>query len=132
MALASVIAFDEAPLRADLQQFYGIDLDAAASGLHTTRHIAMLVSQLPQESRLVRALNPDMRWSLTDVLLAVMVNKFGMYVWGISDKKRRGPKPPLVGPSYMTEANRKSLPTRVLPINELMEELSKPRRRANG
>ena len=127
MALASVIAESEAPLRADLQQYFGIDLDRAMGGEHSAVHIALLVTQLPQESRLVHTVNKDAQWTLPNVLMAVLINNFRMFVYGMSDPKRRGAKPELIGPSWMTE-NKRTLPARVLPIDKLLEELSKPRR----
>ena len=131
MALASVIADSEAPLRADLQQHFGIDLDRAMGGEHSANHIAQLVTQLPQEARLVHSVNKDAVWTLSDVLMAVLINNFRMFVYGMSDPKKRGAKPELIGPSYITEQQKSTLPARVLPINELMAELNKPRR-SNG
>lgn len=127
MALASVIAENESMLRADLQQFFGIDLDRAMDGEHSANHIAQLIECLPQESRLSHSVNKDTQWSLTDVLLAVLINNFRMFVYGMSDPKKRGQKPELIGPSWMT-TQKKTLPARVLPINELLVELNKPRR----
>ena len=114
-------------MRADLQQYFGIDLDRAMGGEHSANHIALLVTQLPQQARLVHSLNDDAKWTLPDVLMAVLINNFRMFVYGISDPKKRGAKPELIGPSYITE-KKSTLPARVLPINELMAELSKPRR----
>lgn len=114
-------------LRADLQQFFGIDLDRAMGGEHSANHIAQLIECLPQESRLSHSVNKDTQWSLTDVLLAVLINNFRMFVYGMSDQKKRGQKPELIGPSWMT-TQKKTLPARVLPINELLAELNKPRR----
>ena len=127
MALASVIAENESMLRADLQQYFGIDLDRAVDGEHSANHIAQLIECMPQESRLSHSVNKDTQWSLTDVLLAVLINNFRMFVYGMSDPKKRGQKPELIGPSYLT-TNKKTLPARVLPINELLAELNKPRR----
>ena len=127
MALASVIAENESMLRADLQQYFGIDLDRAMDGEHSANHIAQLIECLPQESRLSHSVNKDTQWSLTDVLLAVLINNFRMFVYGMSDPKKRGRKPELIGPSWMT-TQKKTLPARVLPINELLAELNKPRR----
>lgn len=127
-----MIADHEAPLRADIQQHYGIDLDAAIGGGHTAAHVAMLVAQLPQQSRLVHVMNGDAQWTLGDVLMAALLNNFNRFVWAMSDPKKRGAKPELVGPSWMTEQAKKSLPARVMPINQLLDELSKPRRRDDG
>ena len=97
------------------------------SGEHSANHIALLVTQLPQQARLIQETNKDAQWTLADVLMAVLVNNFRMFVYGMSDPKRRGSKPELIGPSWMTE-NKRTLPARVLPIDKLLEELSKPRR----
>lgn len=131
MALASVVANHEDELRADLQQYYGIDLDAAIDGQHTAKHIAALAIQLPLDSRIGKKANKDNNWALNDVLLAVLINNFRMFVYGMSDPKKRGRKPELIGPSWLTQ-QKKTLPARVLPINKLMEELNKPRRCNNG
>lgn len=114
-------------LRADLQQYFGIDLDRAMGGEHSAEHLAMLVTPLPREARLVHSVDKDSKWSLGDVLMAVLINNFRMFVYGMSDPKKRGAKPELIGPSWMTE-NKRTLPARVLPIDKLLEELKKPRR----
>lgn len=101
------------------------------SGEHSASHIAMLVTQLPQESRLVHSVNADAQWTLSNVLMAVLINNFRMFVYGMSDPKKRGQKPELIGPSYITE-RKSTLPARVLPIDQLLEELSRPRRRDDG
>ena len=120
------MALHEDELRADLQQTYGIDLDHARNGGHSALHVAALAVQLPRSSRLARLGNDDAEWTLTDVLLAGILNAFNAFVWGMSDKKRRGPRPDKVGPTWMRERKR-TLAARVLPISELMEELSRPR-----
>lgn len=128
MVLASVIGSCEDKLRADLQQYYGIDLDEAIGGKHTARHIAVLVAQLPLDSRLSKSANKDNNWSLSDVLMAVLINNFRMFVYGMSDPKRRGQKPEPIGPSWLTNQAKRTLPARVLPINQLIDELNRPRR----
>ena len=123
-----MLVFDEYEnqARADLQQYYGIDLDVAFGGAHTPMHIVTLIEQLPGDSRLHKAYDQDAGWTLTDVLLAALLNQFRMFVWGMSDKKTRGPKPQAIGPSYMVD-RKKTLPARVLSIDKLLEELNKPR-----
>ena len=101
------------------------------SGEHSAEHIALLVTQLPHDSRLVHSVNQDAQWTLPNVLMAVLINNFRMFVYGMSDPKKRGAKPELIGPSWMTE-HKRTLPARVLPINELLDELNKPRRRDDG
>lgn len=118
----------EGELRADLQEHYGIDLDHAMAGAHSPHHIAELCAHLPQQSRLMAIHDPDARWSLTDALLATIANALHNLMWGMSDKKKRGRRPKAIGPSWMQSEDTKSLPTRVVTIDQLMEELSKPRR----
>ena len=115
-------------LRADLQRVYGIDLDHAMSGEHTAGHIAALAVNLPRDSRIFAAEDPDLRWSLADTILADIRNTLVGLVWGMSDKRHRGKRPTPIGPSWMTKGRQRTLTARVLTINELVEELSKPRR----
>ena len=129
--LSVVLAEHEDELRADLQRVYGIDLDHASRGDHTPAHIAALVVNLPQDSCVHRAYNDDAAWTLDNTLLAAILNAFRGYVWAMSDPRKRGRAPDLIGPSYMAEKNKVSLPARVLSIEELMKELEKPRK-ANG
>lgn len=98
------------------------------AGGHTTRHIAALVVQMPQGCRIMRAEDPDARWSLTDSLLATIANALHGLIWGMGDPKRRGQQPQLIGPSWMTKGRVRSLPAQVMSASELMGELSKPRR----
>jgi len=113
-------------LRADLQRVYGIDLDHAMRGEHSPMHVAALVSQLPQDSRIRVVDEPDAEWTLTAVLLASILNALRGLMWGMSDKRRRGPQPKPVGPSWMTGT--RSLQARAMPLDELLAELGKPRR----
>lgn len=114
-------------LRADLQEHYGIDIDHAMAGRHTAAHVAALTAQLPLHARVNVAQEPDARWQQPDVLLATLVNQLAVLMWGMSDPKKRGKRPQPIGPSYMTREQMRSLPARVLTIDELMEELEKPR-----
>ena len=115
----------EDALRADLQRYYGIDLDAAMRGGHSAAHIAALVKYLPSDCALRREHDKDAAWTLRDVLLASILNSLNMLIYGMGDKRHRGRKPQLVGPDYMTK---KKLPARVMSVDELMRELNKPRR----
>ena len=125
--LVAFLAEHEDVLRADLQRVYGIDLDHAIAGAHSSLHIAALVANLPQDALIHRKYDPDAAWTLTDVLLAAILNTFKGFVWGMSDKRKRGPAPALVGPSYMSERNKVMLPARTMSIDELLNELEKPR-----
>lgn len=126
MALASAYVNHETELRADLQRCYGIDLDHAMNGGHSAEHIAALMVCLPTDSCLFTAQNKDSVWTLETILLAEIRNIFISYIYGMADKKSRGPKPKLIGPSWMTDDSRK-LEARVLTVDELLTELAKPR-----
>ena len=112
-------------MRADLQRFYGIDWDRREE--HTPEHIASLVAHLPQDSAIHRAYDEDAQWTLDRVLLATIANSLNMLMWGMSDSKKRGPRPDMIGPSWMRLKTRK-LEAQAMPIEELMEKLSQARR----
>lgn len=99
------------------------------AGRHSAAHIAALTAQLPLHARVNVAQEQDAKWRQPDVLLATLVNQMAMLMWGLSDPKKRGKRPQPIGPSYMTREQMRSLPARVLTIDELMEELSRPRRK---
>lgn len=126
--LAEAARNHPAELRADLQRHYGIDLDHAMAGEHSAGHVAALVACLPSDSAIFRAENPDAAWTLEHVLLAALHNDLTGLMWGMSDPKKRGKKPKPIGPSWMTKEETRKLDARVLRIDELMEELNKPRR----
>ena len=126
--LAAEYNIHEAALRADLQQYYSIDIDRAMRGEHTAHHIACLVMQLPSDARIRTAENEDSMWTLNDVLTACLLNSLNGLIYGMSDKRKRGRKPELVGPSWMKGDTRKrSLPARIMPVSELMQILEMPR-----
>lgn len=117
----------EDALRADLQRYYGIDLDHAMAGEHSAGHVAALVAFLPSDANLRRAADGDAAWTLEATLMASILNSLNLLIWAMSDQRKRGPKPQLVGPSYMS-ATKSTVPARTMTIDELMEELGKPRR----
>ena len=112
-----------------MQEFYGIDIDRAMAGEHSATHVAVLCEQLPRRSRTARAMNPDCEWGLEETLLATAVNHIAYWRWGMADRRRRGAPPQLIGPSWVADSNKKkgTLPSRVLPIEKLLEELERPR-----
>ena len=109
-------------LRADLQQYYGIDLDHAIAGEHSASHIAALVRCLPSDARVCRREDADAMWTLDNVLQAAILNAITGFMWGMSDKSKRGKRPEPVGPSYM--AVKKKLPALVMTIDELERQLA--------
>mgnify|MGYP006992119066 CR=1 FL=1 len=114
-------------LRADLQRYYGIDIDHAMQGEHSAEHLAALVSCLPSDAALCVAVKPDAAWTREAVILAELRNMFASYIYGMSDKRKRGNPPKPIGPSWMTKKAMRSLEARLLTIDELMAELQKPR-----
>ena len=128
MMLAYERLVHEEQLRADLQQYYGIDWDDAMRGAHSPYHVACLVKHLPGDARLRVAGNADNAWTLENVLSASLLNSLNGLIYGLSDRKKRGSPPEPVGPSWMRKARTRSLPARVLAVDELMDELRKPRR----
>ena len=131
MTLAAMWRDHPDELRADLQETYGIDIEAAMAGAHSCPHVASLVSQLPLDARVHVAIEPDAKWTQRDVLLANLVNLLSGLIWGMSDKRKRGSAPKPIGPSYMTREQMRSLPALSMSADELLKELSKPREAVN-
>ena len=91
--------------------------------------MAALVAHMPQgESALYAAIDPDAAWTRGQVLLAWLVNDLNGLLWGMSDPKTRGPAPQPIGPSWMKRKPTHSVEVRAMGVDELMRELSKPRR----
>lgn len=127
-ALAVALSTHEDELRADLQETYGIDLDAAMCGGHTAPHVAALVRCLPSTSRLGVIQDADNAWTLQDIMLAAIFNSFQAWQWAQLDRRRRGAMPERVGPSWMRNQGKRKLDAQVMTIDQLMRELGKKRR----
>jgi hypothetical protein len=76
----SVYVLYRAELRADFQQYYGLNLDGLGRE-YTLRHAADLVLMLPKESRVKNTGAPDDPWSMTDRLLAGIANSLRLLWW---------------------------------------------------
>lgn len=123
------MAVHEDELRADLQQYYGVDIDRAMAGEHSAQHVSALVTQLPSDARLRHVDDDDREWDLDRTLLAALLNCFNALLYGMSDKRKRGRRPQLVGPSYMTgDRDGRKLDAQVMTVDELNEILSMARR----
>lgn len=125
--LAAAVFRHEDELRADLQQTYGIDLDHAMAGEHSALHIAALTAQLPHESRVFASMNRDAVWTLEGTLLATIANSLNSLCYGMSDKRKRGNPPAIIGPSWMSKDKMRTLPARAMSVDDLQKELEKPR-----
>lgn len=117
----------ESKIRADLQQYYGIDLDHARRGEHSAHHIACLVVELPSNARTRIAESKDAIWTFEAAVMASVFNAINSIAYGLSDSKKRGNPPELLGPSWISRKNKNTLPAQVMPASELMEILNKPR-----
>lgn len=117
----------ESQLRADLQQYYGIDFDRARAGEHTPYHLACLLVELPSNARVRVAEDSDAFWTLENVISASVVNSINALIYGMSDSRKRGNPPELLGPSWMRRNNKRTLPARSMPVSELIEILNLPR-----
>lgn len=93
--LAAALERHPDEVRADLQQYYGLDLDGMGRD-YTHEHAACLVSQLPRESRTARAEQPACEWGPSERLLALIEYGVRVLAWQNSrdgEKGRRRPKP---------------------------------------
>ena len=90
-------------------------------------HIGCLVEQLPSDARIRVAYDADAKWTLNDVLTAQVVNSINSYIYGMSDRRKRGKRPEIIGPSWMKNKRMRSIPARVLPVDELVRVLELPR-----
>lgn len=90
-----------AELRADMQQYYGLNIDRMGRD-YTVVHAADLAAMLPSNSRTYIAIDPENAWTLEAQLSAAVANAARDLVWLEADAKRRrsnrprpiGPKPP--------------------------------------
>lgn len=60
---------DEGKLRADFQQFYGLNIDDMGRA-YTLHHAAALALELPPESRIASKATNGVRWGAQEALLA--------------------------------------------------------------
>ena len=62
------------------------------------------------------------------MLQASLVNALRGLVWGMSDKKKRGPAPKPIGPEWALKGVVKTLPAVAMAREQLLAELAKPRK----
>lgn len=94
---------------ADFQQYYGISLPLPPEKMPDLERTGLLWSQLPAESRCMRAENSALEWDSATYLLWHIEFQLRSLMWSLGyDKKRPTPKPvPLPTPSQIVEARRK-------------------------
>jgi hypothetical protein len=97
-------------------------------GEHSANHIAVLAAHLPPDALTRQAYDEDAAWDMHAILLAEIRNCFAGMLYGMSDKRKRGRRPQPVGPSWMRGGGKRQLTERVVTIDQLMHELSLPRR----
>lgn len=93
--------------------------------------MAALCANLPLGSSLLSEYDADASWTRDQALMALLVNHMKALMYSMTPKKDRGPEPQMVGPSYMTEGQRRSLEARAMPTDELLRALAKPRMKKN-
>lgn len=112
-------------LRADFQQYYGLDLDGMGRD-YSTLHAAVLATQLPEGSRLARAIEPDAVWTLDRALMAVVANDLNWLVWSKSRDGQKGRnKPRIIGPKDADRDNTRHIRGMAMEPDELMAELER-------
>lgn len=67
-------------MRADFQQYYSLNLDGMGTA-YSYSHAAVLCVQLPADSRVNRAINPDAAYTLTDLLLRQIERDLRVIAW---------------------------------------------------
>lgn len=95
-------------LRADFQQFYGLDIDGMGRD-YTLAHAAALAAQLPVESRCFRHDHPETAWTTGDYLLAEMAYELAVIAWQRSKDGAKGINRPkrIPTPAQQAEARRR-------------------------
>ena len=129
--LAALLCDHPDELAADLMEVYGLNLWAAMDSGMEPGFVAALAVQLPPGCRWRVAEDPDLWWTGDRVLLAGLLNELRGLIWGMSDKKKRGPAPQPIGPSTAAKSTGRKLAMTVMSREELLAELAKPRKGAD-
>lgn len=107
MLVAYEVRYPE-ELRADLQQYYGLNLDGMGVD-YSYSHAAILVKQLPQSSRLYRVSDSNYRWSEEAWLLWHIEHDLRVLAWQQTKdaQKKRNYPDPLKTPKELEEEQHK-------------------------
>lgn len=95
MALASIEDKYPDELRADFQQYYGLNIDGMGADF-TCSHAAVLMLQLPTSSRVARKLNYGNEWDDATYMLAAIEYDLRVLIWQKTkdaQHNRNKPKP---------------------------------------
>lgn len=112
-----------------MQQLYGIDVERALlNGEHSLLHISALAAQLPPDSRIGRAADPDNAYTLEAVYGAACFNVLNAIAYGLGGK---GEKPKPAGPKWMREPRGRKLAAQVMSIDDLEAALARFEARGN-
>ena len=125
MTLATALREHESAVRADFQQFYGLNIDGMGRDFSTT-HAADLLVELPGESRIKRTYGGDGTWDFDRLLASLTVDALNLIVWQRTkdgQKGRNRPKPITPQP----KAGGRNIGGASMSIEELNEILSRSR-----
>lgn len=95
MVLAGFMVRHPAELRADFQQYYGLNIDGMGTD-YSMLHAADLAVQLPRDSRTFRAGNRELEWTDRDYMLWSIEYSLRVLRWQPTkdgQKGRNKPKP---------------------------------------
>ena len=95
-------------MRADFQQYYGLNLDDMGSE-YSYIHAATLLTQLPKTSRIASKRNPDNEWDEQTRILAHLEYDVRRLAWSMTKdaQHRRNEPKPLPSPSERQAARRR-------------------------
>ena len=97
------------------------------AGEHSPVQVAACAANLPHGSAVLREIDPDSEWTIGDVLDALLLNHIRMLAYALGGGK--GEKPETIGPSWMRgKAEERKADAMVMTVDQLMEELSRPRK----
>lgn len=106
-----------------MQQLYGIDVERALfTKEHSLLHISALAAQLPPDSRIGRAADPDNAYTVEAVFGAACFNALNAIMYALGGAKGEKPKP--AGPSWMRKPRGRKLAAQVMSIEELEAALA--------
>lgn len=80
-------------LRADFQQYYGLNIDGMGAD-YSPAHAAALLAQLPLESRIMRAENADLEWDEATYFLAQIEYDLRVLIWQKTKDAQHGRNKP--------------------------------------